>query len=285
MKKITAEEAQNKINESERPYITLDSSTYKGMDQKARFIDSEYGEWWARPDCVINRKSDHKKRGLLKGGRQRRIPISKVLNRAKKLGISLDTSTYEGMHKKARFIDPKLGEWWSSPDKVLNRGQRHPLGKGERFKQTCLTKYGVTSVSQLPSHKEKYRITCLKKYGKDSHNKVREISLKQTKGLNRLTVLFHWKTLEPLDCIGSYEVKTIKWLNVNKIDYLWQPQTFLLPDGTTYRPDLFLIKEDKWVEIKGWSRDKFKKKWAYFILDHPTAELWTRKILKSKGIL
>jgi hypothetical protein len=39
--------------------ITLDRSTYVDTHTKARFIDSEYGEWWALPYNVVWNKSEH----------------------------------------------------------------------------------------------------------------------------------------------------------------------------------------------------------------------------------
>ncbi len=74
-------------------------------------------------------------------------------------------------------------------------------------------------------------------------------------------------------------------MNFHKIEYLWQPQIFKISNGKTYRPDLYLIDENKWVEIKGYFRQNAKEKWEWFITKNPTAELWDEKILKSKNIL
>ena len=41
-------------------------------------------------------------------------------------------------------------------------------------KQTCLNKYGVCNVSQLPDHKSKSESTCLTKYGATHYNKTEE---------------------------------------------------------------------------------------------------------------
>jgi hypothetical protein len=72
---------------------------------------------------------------------------------------------------------------------------------------------------------------------------------------------------------------------------LWQPQVFqtsiLTPKGkiSTYRPDLFLINENKWIEIKGFFRNDAKAKWDWFQSEHPNSELWDKKKLKEMGIL
>ena len=77
----------------------------------------------------------------------------------------------------------------------------------------------------------------------------------------------------------------------NKINYLWQPQIFQTPiltskgNNSTYRPDLFLIDSNTWVEIKGYFRKDAKEKWDWFQSQNPNSELWDKKKLKQMGIL
>lgn len=42
-RKLTKE----KLDAMMRSHITIDFSTYKNSNTKCKFIDSEYGEWWA----------------------------------------------------------------------------------------------------------------------------------------------------------------------------------------------------------------------------------------------
>jgi hypothetical protein len=46
--------------------VTLDESTYVNMMTKCRFIDKDYGPWWATPNNIIYWKKGHKIRGYLK---------------------------------------------------------------------------------------------------------------------------------------------------------------------------------------------------------------------------
>jgi hypothetical protein len=69
MKSNYIEKILKKIKEDEREYVTLDISTYKNIQEKARFIDSEYGEWWARPRNVLYHKQNHPIRAKQKGKR------------------------------------------------------------------------------------------------------------------------------------------------------------------------------------------------------------------------
>lgn len=34
-------------------HLTIDPSTFKGIKQKAKFIDSEFGEWWTNPEYIM----------------------------------------------------------------------------------------------------------------------------------------------------------------------------------------------------------------------------------------
>jgi len=70
-----------------------------------------------------------------------------------------------------------------------------------------------------------------------------------------------------------------------KIDYNWQPQIFTMPNGKTYRPDLYLPDSDVWIEIKGYFRKDAKIKWDWFHKEHPNSELWNEEKLKEMKIL
>lgn len=115
--------------------------------------------------------------------------------------------------------------------------------------------------------------------------------LDASKKLNNSIVHIHWKTNEEIICVASYEIATVKYLNENKIEFEWQSKKFQTPFLTktkkfkTYRPDLYLINEDKWIEIKGYFRDDDKEKWDWFHEKHPNSELWDKKKLKELGIL
>lgn len=60
---------------------------------------------------------------------------------------------------------------------------------------------------------------------------------------------------------STWEVKYAKYLDKNKIKWLYESKTFDL-GNTTYTPDFYLPKTDEYIEIKGWwlkgAIDKFK---------------------------
>lgn len=135
--------------------------------------------------------------------------------------------------------------------------------------------------------RQKVKNTCLDKYGVDNPSKVFDFALKAARSMKNSYTLYHWLTKEVIICQGSYEKKVVEYLNQNKIKYQWQSKIFTLPDGKTYRPDLYLIDEDKWIEIKGWidRNSDTKEKWHWFVGENPTAELWDKKKLKEMKIL
>jgi len=134
--------------------------------------------------------------------------------------------------------------------------------------------------------KEYYRkITNNKKYGKDYPMQTLEIALKVAKSSNNSIILVHWKTNEELVCQASYEKAVVEYLNINKINFRWQSKTFMMPNGKTYRPDLYLFSSKKWIEIKGYFRKDAQEKWDWFHKEYPNSELWNKTKLEEIGIL
>jgi len=86
---------------------------------------------------------------------------------------------------------------------------------------------------------------------------------------------------------SSYELKYAKYLDSNNILYSYEPKAFELGDGRTYTPDFYLIKENVWVEVKGYWRDDAKEKFELFKEKYPqlTVILLTKNILKKWGLI
>lgn len=286
MRKLTIEEVKNRLFAVHDNTITLDESTYKNTGSKSRFVHIKYGEWWARTVDVLNGRShpkgsmakridtvikkygvDHPNKSAKvreKISKSSRIPVERIEKRLFELYgdlVRLDISTYVDTTKKATFIHITGHSWQSTPDSVL-RGHIHSKFANEKRQKTCLERYGVPFLGQN-----------------------REIALKQAKAVNGSVIKFHWKTNEELVCRGSWEAKVIDFLNKNRTNFLWQPKIFTMPNGKTYRPDLFFINENKWIEIKGWMRKDAQEKWDWFKTQFPTAELWEQNHLKKMNIL
>jgi hypothetical protein len=158
-------------------------------------------------------------------------------------------------------------------------------GKKTR-KKTNLERFGYENPSQSPEIKEKKRQTTQKNFGVDWPQQSPVVAAKTPNPKYKKVIREHWLTNENLSCTGSYELAVVDYLNKNKINFLWQSQTFQLQTGRTYRPDAYLIDQDKWIEIKGYWRRDSEEKWNEFHTQiHPNSELWTKDTLISKGVL
>ena len=63
---ISIEDTKKEIYKLYGNTITLDESTFVNRHTKAKFIDIDYGEWWATPSHVISDNSGHPARRNLK---------------------------------------------------------------------------------------------------------------------------------------------------------------------------------------------------------------------------
>jgi hypothetical protein len=179
----------------------------------------------------------------------------------------------------------EFGHFWHMRYDMVVRGQWCPVCAKEKLKKTLLAKYGVENLFASKEIQTKIKNTNIKKYGVRYAMQNRRIATKSARGMTNSYILSHWKTNEELVCVGSYEKKTVEQLNKNQIHYQWQPRIFQMSDGKTYRPDLFLTDEDKWIEIKGYFRKDAQEKWEWFHKEHPNSELWDKEKLKELQIL
>lgn len=77
----------------------------------------------------------------------------------------------------------------------------------------------------------------------------------------------------------------VEYLNINKINFRWQPRSFIMPNGKKYYPDLYLFSTKKWIEIKGYMREHNKVKWEWFHKEKSNSELWDKGKLEKMGII
>lgn len=271
----------DEIKERLPSHITLDETTYKNVNTKARFTDEVYGSWWAFPHVIL-RGGDHSVRGKIKGAKAHTTSIEEIKARLP-AHITIDESTYVRQKIKCRFIDKEYGEWWAIPDGVLH-GKDHTERAKEKAKQTTIERHGVEHAVQSPLIRAKIEETNLKRYGCKVSTQNLDVARKSARSQTRAIKKTHWKTNEEINCVASYEAAAVDYLNANQIDYSWQSQSFPLPDGRVYIPDCYLPIEDKWIEIKGYFRKDAKEKWDWFHLVYPNSELWDKTALRSKGI-
>lgn len=109
------------------------------------------------------------------------IPSTEMLDsiedRARKINpdISLDRSTYTKQKDPCRWIDSKIGEFYRTPNAVINGSAFHPSTLEKRKKAASLARYGVENPAQNDGVISKIKETIRKKYGDGGHMKNEEI--------------------------------------------------------------------------------------------------------------
>jgi hypothetical protein len=264
-KSYSLDEIVGRLKEVHGDAVTMDVTTYINVNTKAIFIHKTHGKWLALPSSVL-RGCSHKDAGNIKNT----ASIKNVIKKLEEIHgdtITIYETTYTKTRNKAKFNHKIYGDFESEVKYILSGGGPK-AGQEDSRKKTCMEKYG--SISPMRN---------------------RDIAIKQGKSNRKNTIRIHWKTGEELICQASWEPKVVDYLNANEIDFLWQPKVFDTPlltlkgNASTYRPDLFLVNENKWIEIKGWFRGNSKAKWDWFQSEYVNSELWDEKKLKCLGIL
>jgi hypothetical protein len=222
--------------------------------------------------------------------------------------VSLNIHTFRSMKEKAKFTDKEFGEWWATPNHVVHDGSGHPNRKKRNISQK-LTKFNNIKIAidlalknegkclslEIKNCRTKLLWEC--KLGHSWYQNLNHIKFSNSwcphckfskaakSSAKNFYILNHWKDGSEIVCQGSWEKKVVDFLNERNIYYRWQCEIFTMPDGRTYRPDAFLVNENKWVEIKGYFRDDAEEKWNWFHKEYPNSELWNKEKLKQKGIL
>lgn len=81
---------------------------------------------------------------------------------------------------------------------------------------------------------------------------------------------YYFSPLQGTVCFrSSYELAYAKYLDQNKILWLYELETFELSNNTTYTPDFFLPQFEKFIEVKGYMRSTDKEKIKLFLSEYP----------------
>lgn len=233
-------------------FIEFDFLTYKNAHTKMKFIDLEYGEWWARP-CNVLGGSRHPLRNLLKkqsGILKRKITPEEAGSRLPAF-LSLDHSTYKNTNTKAKFIDFEYGEFWTTPAQIFSGRGGHPLRLKAKKKKShkCLflpngstinsyaTSLGLTRNSNASLVFRKYGGEVTQRWIEDRSKQGRESSL-ELFFLQQFPICSRFNR-----ALGVYT-----------------------PKGGQYRPD-FKLTDNIYVDIDGmkWHSDLHKEKEYHLI--------------------
>lgn len=317
VKRLTIEDIKKQLHEKHGDSIDIDVNTYVNSGIKARFIDKDYGEWWALPYNVCYSGTRHPSRARKSQAIKNLISIDEILLRIKNKHadiVTLDTSSYVNLSTKAKFIDKDYGEWYALPQNVTS-GHGHPKrghtkGVDSRLIQERIHKihegFVVLDENSYIDMKSKARFID-KDYGEwfvnpgsvvTGRGHPARAAKKSAKTRKKHPCVVHWKTGELCYSDSSWEYATLLWLNENKYDFDWQVvfETNLLSKkgiNLKYFIDLFIKSgpfKNVYVEIKGtWKRSHHdgtgKLKWDWFQSTHQNSQLWMKDKLEALQIL
>lgn len=200
-----------------------------------------------------------KERGIETQKKKSRINIEEIKRRLYSVWgdmVSIVENTYIKYSEKATFVDKRYGKWDAIVGNVL-KGHGHPDGSLERQKETSR-----------------------KHYGKDFAIQNLEVFKKIEKSCWTSHTVYHWKTNQPINVRGSFQWAVVDKLNKERIDFQWQiPFNIEINNKERiYFCDLYLIKQNKYIEIKGVFKSQINKlKWQIFHKTHENSELWKEK--------
>lgn len=289
--------------EKVHPDITIDENTYFSMSKPANFFQEGYGWFTTTPYSLISNNcqghpqkrkeriekyweemSPEKKEELLLKSQQTSIErygydnpskSPEIINKIKetniaKYGANTYIQTEEGREKAIQASKDKHNGIHHTKDPEVIK----------KKKATMMKNYGVDNPLKSKEIMSRVKKTNIERYGFDNPTKNKDILLKSMKSCNKAVIKQHWKDNSEIVCVGGYESSVIDYLNLNKIEYIWQIH-FSLPNNKTYICDLYLINEDKYVEIKGYFRKDALEKWTLFQTMYPNSELWDKEKLKT----
>lgn len=269
------------------------STDYRGIDYKLLWECEKGHQWYAA-------LSDIKKRNgwcsICSG--KKKLTIEFAQKEAEKRGGKCLSDIYLNNKSKLKWQCNKGHIWKASFTEIKNKESWCPYcNRGvitlEDLKNLAVEKKGEC-LSNSYNYYKKLLWRC--NYGhewwataaniKDGKHWCPECGRIEAAKKMRYSYKFnHWKTGKEIVCVGSYEANVVCFLNKNKIDFLWQPKTFQITSKKTYRPDLYLIEKDKWIEIKGHFWNDSKEKWNWFHTNFSNSDLWNEKKLKEMKII
>jgi len=193
-------------------------------------------------------------------------PLEYFLNIIQKINpkiTAVNPTEFKNSSSVLEWNEEGVGNFTRSVARMVHRTTHHPKTTQERMKKKFMENYGT-----------------------DNPMKNEQVFKKSSQKANLVKFIEHWKTGEKLSCRGQYEYAVVSYLNYFKIDFKWQI-AFTTPWNSVYNIDLYLTKEDKYVEIKGfWVKpDISKRKWEWFHSAYPNSEIWFKEDLVTKDIL
>ncbi len=132
--KFTEQEIVEKLKD--RPYLSIDYSTYKSSGEKCRFIDSDFGDFWMSLESLLKTKGHLKrKRAIAKSSEVMFKRVKAIQNDLdRKVGhkkLRLVPESFVSILDYANFVDADYGECRLCVSSVLYGASMHKKRKAE----------------------------------------------------------------------------------------------------------------------------------------------------------
>jgi hypothetical protein len=150
MKAISIDEVKDRIKRVHNDNVVIDECTYTTLNAKARFIDKDYGSWWAIVKGVTQGRR-HTKFKCANFVKSRLLTVEQIKEKLKIIhGGIVELSPgqpYTNSHTKMKFVDKDYGEWEAMPYSVM-AGHGHPtrgnVNKVKNSKKTIIVQHWKT---------------------------------------------------------------------------------------------------------------------------------------------
>ena len=252
-KRISIDEVKLRLFEIHGDTVTIDETTYISSDKKARFIDKDYGEWWANVKSICRGRRHTKYKSVAaKNAHLSTVDElkEKLLKVHGEIVTLVDGQIYIGSHHYMMFKDIEYGLWKAWPSSVC-LGHGHPdrgqHNKAKNAKKSIVVNHWKTGEN----------LVCVGSY-----------ELAFVIWLNENQIDFDWQIPFKTDVLTSKGKKS------------------------TYYVDAYIKTGElanTYIEIKGTFNRKNgqigKLKWEWFHENYPNSQIWFRSDLLSRGIL
>lgn len=229
------------------------------------------------------------------------IIADKKFRQAKRYPICLICSNTKNANTNIEQRKDKLKEWYKNNEHPL-KGTKRPehviealrlAGKRIRGKEECEYRSALFTGDKNPMYGKKHTEESLEKMKIASRRNVRKGEASNFYGKTPKHGRGSWYECKDGSKVwmrSSWEVKLATYLDIKGVEWLYEikkfPITYLNTSGT-YTPDFYLIKENKYIEVKGWWRDDAKVKFESFQEQYPDIkiELYDKVKLKEIKVL
>jgi len=187
---------------------------------------------------------------------------------------------------------PKLGYKQSKEHKEKIRIKGYKRKHSKKTKDIMSIKSSGKNNSMYGRHhsietKEKMRISHIgykphlnHHHTKETRNKISKKQKGKIPNFSGRGIYYNSPLQGEIYLRSSYEIAYAKYLDSKNILWMYEMETFDLGD-TTYTPDFFLPKFEKFIEIKGYMTNKAQEKINRFKEEYP----WDLEILRKEDLI